>query len=418
MPDRPRVLIIAEACNPEWTSVPLVGFNLYDALRRKADVTLVTQIRNRAALSRRLDPENKVVYIDSEALAGPFRRLANVLRIRRGLGWTTKQAVMWLPYLYFEYLTFIEFQRRLRRGEYDLVHRITPLTPTFPSPIASWTNVPFVIGPLNGGLPWPRQATHTRLAEMEWLSYVRDFYRILPYHRSTLRRARCIITASRYTMSALPPRIRRKAIYLPENGIDPSRFKPDGRLPPSKIHPFRILFVGRLVPYKGADVVLEAVGSSPRFASAELVFVGDGPQRQQLADMAQRYGMADRVTFTGALPQEQVAEQFRRASVFAFPSIREFGGAVVMEAMACGLPPIVVDYGGPGELITPSTGRAVAMGSRAERVAQMRQHLEDLYGDLPTLDRMSDSGIRHAMTHYTWDAKANRILQAYQDVLS
>ena len=89
MRDRPRVLIIAEACNPEWTSVPLVGFNLYHALQRKADVTLVTQIRNRAALTRRLDPEDSVVYVDSEALAGPFRRIANVLRIRRGLGWTT-----------------------------------------------------------------------------------------------------------------------------------------------------------------------------------------------------------------------------------------------------------------------------------------------------------------------------------------
>ena len=48
----------------------------------------------------------------------------------------------------------------------------------------------------------------------------------------------------------------------------------------------------------------------------------------------------------------------------------------------------------------------------------MRRHLDDLYGDVPTLDRMSESGIRHAMTYYTWDAKANRILKAYQDVLS
>lgn len=53
---RPRILLIAEACNPEWTSVPLLAYYWYRALRKRANVTLVTQIRDRAALLRHVEP--------------------------------------------------------------------------------------------------------------------------------------------------------------------------------------------------------------------------------------------------------------------------------------------------------------------------------------------------------------------------
>jgi len=101
-----RVLLIAEECNPDWTSVPLVGYNFYHALRNHVRLTLVTQVRNRAALSRTANPADEVVYIDSEALAAPLSRIGHFLTLGRGLGWTTKQALMLAPYLYFEYLVF------------------------------------------------------------------------------------------------------------------------------------------------------------------------------------------------------------------------------------------------------------------------------------------------------------------------
>src|SRR5690606_34125576 len=132
--------------------------------------------------------------------------------------------------------------------------------------------------------------------------------------------------------------------------IDPQRFHAAGRTPPSQIDPLRILFVGRLVPYKGADMVLEAVATSPFLRSrVEVTLVGDGPQRGELESFVRTAGLRDSVRFTGQLPQDQVVEHFRRSCIFAFPSVREFGGAVVMEAMACGLPCVVLDHGGPSE---------------------------------------------------------------------
>jgi len=416
-PRATRVLLIAEECNPEWTSVPLVGYNFYRALRDEVRVTLVTQVRNREALSRTDHPADEVVYIDSEALAAPLSRIGHLLTLGRGLGWTTKQALMLAPYLYFEYLVFQRFGRALQRGDYDVIHRLTPLTPTYPSPLASWTSVPFVLGPLNGGLPWPRGTTRTRLAEMEWLSYVRRAYLLLPYLRSTYSSAALVIGGSTYTLGALPRTVRQRAVYMPENGIDSDRFNAKGRVAPSHIRPFRILFVGRLVPYKGADVVLEAVGTSNRLRrQAEVVIVGEGPMHGHLRRLAEDLHLADRVRFTGNLPQHRVADACRDASLFAFPSLREFGGAVVIEAMACGLPSVVLDYGGPAEHVTADTGFKIPIADRPKRIAALRSLLERLCTDPAPLDDMSAAGIDRIRRLYTWPAKARQIARWYANV--
>ena len=414
--DRRTVLIIAEACNPEWTSVPLVGFNIYDSVAAHADVTLVTQVRNRAALERRFGTSRRIEFIDSEALASPFHKLGRILTLGRGLGWTTRQAMMWLPYLYFEKLVWKRFRDELLRGEFELIHRVTPLTPTYPSPIASWCDVPFVMGPLNGGLPWPKGTAKVRLAEMEWLSYVRGAYKLLPFVKRTYRRAARIICGSEYTMASLPRAAAGRTVYMPENGIDPDRFHAKDRQPPSTIKPFRILFVGRLVPYKGAHHVIQAYGESTILREqAEVVIVGDGPEKERLSAMINTLGVAERVKLTGALPQAQVGAMLRESSVFAFPSIREFGGAVVMEAMACGLPCVVADYGGPAELITRESGVTIPVGTGI--ASALREKLEGLLAEPARLDSMSRAGVEWAIKHYSWTAKAASIHEIYEQVL-
>lgn len=417
MSARPRVLLIAEACNPATESVPLEAFNLFQALRRIADVHLVTHIRNRAPLANRLGDLSGITFIDNEMLAAPCFRLAHWLSFGRGVGWTIKQAAMWLPYLYFERLVYRRFHRELAAGRFDLVHRFTPLTPTYGSPLASWTRVPFVMGPINGGLPWPSGTTVRRLAELEFLSYVRHLYRWLPYCASTYRRAACVIAGSRFTQSELPAGTR--SVYIPENGIDPARFSPGDRLPPARVDPFRILFVGRLVPYKCADVVIDAFAASDVLRrDGEVVIVGDGPQRRSLELHARALGVAERVHFTGKVPQSEVGEQFRRASVFAFPSLREFGGAVVIEAMACGLPAVVVDYGGPGEHVTDETGVRLPLGRRRELAVSLRHALESLHADRSRLDRMSQAGLARIRDVYLWDRKAEQVVSVYRQALA
>ncbi|NDV98292.1 glycosyltransferase family 4 protein [Salipiger sp. PrR002] len=415
---KPRVLAIAEAANPEWVSVPLVGWSLADALREVAEVHLVTQVRNREALLRAgLTEGREFTAIDSEAFARPMWKLAEALRMGEGKGWTMVQAISALSYPWFERLVWQRFGAEITAGEWDIVHRITPLSPTTASPLAgrcAGAGVPFVLGPLNGGVPWPKGFDAERRREREWLSYLRGAYKLMPGRGATLRHASAILAGSRHTASEVPARHAGKLVYLPENAIDPARFNKRATPAPG---PLRAAFVGRLVPYKGPDMLLEAAAPLLRDGRMVLEMIGDGPMRATLEAQATDLGIADAVTFHGWLDHRAVQDVLCRCHLLPFPSIREFGGGVVLEAMALGVVPMVVDYAGPGELVTPGTGFKLPCEDRAGIVAGFAAALERLARDPSALPTMADAARARVEQSFTWSRKAQQIAQVYEWVL-
>lgn len=416
---KPSVLVIAEAANPEWVSVPLVGWSLAHALRGVADVHLVTQIRNREAILRAGYREGEdFTAIDTEKLAGPLHRIADVLRMGRGKGWTMVTAINALSYPYFERQVWARFGAEIRAGRFDLVHRITPLTPTTVSPLArkcARAGIPFVVGPLNGGVPWPRGFDAERRREREWLSYVRGAYKLLPGRRAMYRATSAVLAGSRHTEEELPRETAGKTFWLPENAIDPARFNRTAAAHDGG--PLRACFIGRLVPYKGADMLLEAAAPFLKDGRMGLDIIGDGPMRAGLEAQADALGTAQAVTFHGMLEHGQVQDVAARAQLLTFPSIREFGGGVVLEAMALGVVPVIVDYAGPGELVDDTVGYKVPVGPRTEIIPAFGAVLETIIADPSVLSAKSDAARMRVRRHYTWDAKAGKVRQVYDWVL-
>jgi glycosyltransferase involved in cell wall biosynthesis len=415
----PRVLLLAASCNPEWVSSPLVGWSIVNALRGRVDAHLVTQVRNRDAILRAGLREGKdFTAIDSEAVARRAYNLATKLRGGEGTGWTIWSAVNSLTYPHFERLVWDRFGPRVRGGEFDLVHRVTPMSPTTPSNMAPRVRdagVPFVIGPWAGGLPWPKGFDAERRREREYLSYVRDAYRLLPGYHETRRSASAIFLASREGFRQMPSSHRSKCFYLPENAIDPTRFTRRRTRRAEK--PVRAVFLGRLVPYKGADMLLTAAAPLVRAGALTVDVVGDGPQMPELRAMVERERIAHGVRLPGWVDHKKVQDWLVDADLFTFPSIREFGGAVALEAMAVGLVPAVVDYGGLGELVTPKTGFLLPMGTRPQIVERLRALLAHLCDHPEEIDARSGAALRRAHEQFVWPAKASQIVRVYEWVL-
>ena len=414
-----RVLLIAEAANPEWSSVPLEGWSLARALAQLTDAHLVTQVRNREAILRAGLVEGRdFTAIDSERVAAPVWKLADLLRGGAGKGWTTAAALSSVAYYAFELEMWHQFGARVLAHEFDLVHRITPLSPTHQSVIGKRLancGVPFILGPLNGGVPWPKNFIGRQHAEREWLSHIRSLYRLMPFYRSMRKYSSAIIAGSKYTYSEIPHWAKYKSVYIPENGVDPERFKMPRSYSAST--PLRAAFVGRLVPYKGADILLEAVVEFLRERKLELNIIGDGPQRAVLETMVDQMEIRKSVFFHGWVPHTQVQELLRLCDFMALPSIREFGGGVVVESMALGVTPIVADYGGPSELVDDKTGIRVSFYDEKSLTDGMRKAIGDLIRSPEILDRLGAAAQRKVREKLTWQVKAGQILAVYEAVL-
>lgn len=421
---RRRLLVLAESAHPVSQSGSWVGWSHTRALAERNDVHLVTRVANREAiLSTGLREGHDFTTIDLDALERKIIRFATWLSGDPNKGLTTLTALTLPFYLAFEREVWRLFGKRIKARAFDLVHRITPVTPTMPSLVAARcarAGIPFVLGPLNGGLPWPKDYTAIRHAEGEWLSYLRAAHRLAPYYRTTRARAAAILVGSLDTYRQVPKSYAAKCIYLPENGIDMARFAPGstGANVGDDIHrPLRALFVGRLVPYKGCALAIEALAPLLRLGRATLTIVGDGPERPALDALTARLEIGDRVTFTGIVPPYEVARNFQASDVLVFPSVREFGGGVVLEAMTMGVVPVVLEYGGPGELVSADCGVKVPIGAPADVVVRFRSAVAHLADEPARRRAMVEAARLRVRNLFTWPRKAEQTEQVYAWVL-
>ncbi len=412
--NRPRVLILADDCNPEWHSLPALVYSYVCKVAEYADVVVATQIRNKPNIEAVGMGKAKVVYLDTETVAAPLTKLAYFLSGDPNTAMTFKVAMSYPSYIAFEWAVWRHFRKDLRSGQFDIIHRVSPMSPTIPSPIASWSSVPFVIGPILGGLPWPEQFKQEMQREREWMNYVRQAHRWLPFYQATYARAAAILAAYDHTISDLPASARDRIINFSEGGVDPAQFPLPERQIKDKM---TILFVGRLVPFKMPEVVLRSFAASPILRQHRLVIVGDGPERPRLDRIVEEEGLSDCVEFTGSISQSEVGRLMRESEIFAFPSIREQGGGVLTLAMMSGMTCVAVNYGGPATRVAPGCGVKVPLGDTHQLIKAYTQELEALVQDPQRVIELGKAGRRFTESYYAWERKAQKTLEIYNWVL-
>ena len=406
-----RILLLAPDCNPDSITTPQIAHAHAAALARLHKVTLVVRAANEQSI-RRAGP----VFHEIEAIRLPgldqLYRWALRSIFKYDYGRQSLTAASYPLQIAFELRAWRQLRRRILSRDFDVVLRILPIVSVLPSPFAFFLRngpIPFVIGPLNGGLPWPKgfpQLDKQRREAGYWVSNMRDLYRYLPFARSTYAKAAAIIAGSSHTFEEFAA-YREKLFFVPEkNDIDPTLFNGRVRTGTSCKGKLRLIFINRLIPLKACDLALRAAAELLQTSITHFTIVGDRPKQKSLQQLTKSLGIDNAVTFTRWLTSSDTLAQLQQADVLVFPSLREFGGAVIFEALAMGAVPVVADFGGPGDIVNPQVGYKIALMNEDDLILKLGSVLRHLADDRNHLETLRREGMAYAREHLTWDGKA------------
>lgn len=413
IPRMPRILLSAYQCAPGAGSVSQIGWEWYSRLARRARVTLVTHVRNKPLLesaSAELSG-SEIVYIDTEWFA---RRL---YAVARRLFPRSEHSVFLLSSLdYFVYDQAVVRTLAPRRAEWDVVHAVTPVSPSAHTRLAA-LGLPLVRGPLNGGLRTPPNFPEFMRADSAWLYSLRDGAKLLRSLRGSGSLPSATLVANDASLQALAARERSVALRMPEIAVDPELYAPaPWPEPPSQENPLRVLFVGRLIPAKALPLLLEAARNASLRNPMEVTVVGDGPMREAWQGLAAT--MPYRVQFLGACGAERVSQELSRSHVFCLPSVRESGGAVLLEAMSAARPVLAVNYGGPATLVNDRVGRLVPADSPASVINGMTEAFLDVIQRPGEWLARGQEGRKHVLSNHTWERRIEAGLALYSKLIN
>jgi glycosyltransferase involved in cell wall biosynthesis len=238
-----------------------------------------------------------------------------------------------------------------------------------------------------------------------------------PFYLKGQSRARAILVCNRESMSKIPSRWSHKAHLFPVNGISSrdlalaSQTNPDERQ-------FRILTAGTLIRVKGIGLAIKAFSEfASKHPQTNFDIIGSGPEEPRLRSMVNQTQLQNQIHFIPAMPRDDLLCEMACHDVFLFPSLRDGGGAVVIEAMCAGKPTVCLDTGGPGMHITDECGIKVVPLSQTHAVHELAEALERLYLDKELRQRQGDSARRRAEQLYHWDKLGDRLLDIYEDAL-
>lgn len=185
--------------------------------------------------------------------------------------------------------------------------------------------------------------------------------------------------------------------------------------------PGKILFVGRLIPRKGVDVLLDALAHMrdaphPHLPDPHLTVVGDGPQRPALEKQAAALGLGQRVRFAGRVSDEELQRHYQTCALFVLPAVvdasgdTEMLGMVLLEAMRYRKPVLASNVGGIPDIVEDGVSGLLVP---QRDPAALARALACLLGDEQLARRLGDGGYRYAQAHFGWGAVLRQTRQMY-----
>ena len=407
-----RVLIVAENASTKFGGEAFLPLNYFRLLReRQIETWLVVHQRTQTELES-LFPQDcdRMYFVADNWIHRSLWRLGEFLPRRLALITTDL-----ISHLYTQSIQCKIVRQLVKQNNIDVVHEPIPVSPKFPSLMFN-VGAPVVIGPMNGGIEYPPgfRSYQSRFVD-SILSKGRKLSDFGNYLMPGKLQAKILLVANERTKQALPRPSHGTILELVENGVDLAVWHGANRVEPTcSTGQTRFVFIGRLVDWKAVDLLLEAfslvVATSNNVC---LEIIGDGKQRPLLEAQTAQLGLSKLVSFSGWLSQKQCAAKLEKCHALVLPSLLECGGAVVLEAMAVGIPAIATKWGGPVDYLNESCGILIEPTSREALVEGLIEAMQKL-ADSPQLrSQLGEAGKKRVQQNFDWQRKIDRIIEIY-----
>lgn len=409
-----KVIIVAQNVSTRFGGEAILPWHYFRLLReRGVEAWLVCHERTRKELLDLMPEEaDRMRFVPDLTAQRWLYKLSGPLPKR-----VAELTLGWVSHILTSLMQAKVVRELVAQHDIDIVHEPIPVSPKQPSLMYS-VGAPVVIGPMNGGMTYPPAFAKSQGAfERSLIKLGRKASAALNAVIPGKRRAALLLVANDRTRHSLPAGVCQSVLKIVENGVDLSLFHRDKPLSAQSDERPKFAFVGALIELKGVDLLLEAAAIARKRCDFELHIIGDGKMRHALEAQSIALGLADRVTFHGFIPQDRCPKMLASCAALVLPSLCECGGAVVLEAMAMGLPVIATNWGGPADYLDETSGILVEPSGRESFISDLADALVRLGGSKELRETLGQRGRQKVVADFDWQQKIDRILEIYGNVI-
>lgn len=302
-----------------------------------------------------------------------------------------------------------------KENNIHLGHHLSPFSIRYPSPFLG-LNLPFIIGPLSGGMRPPPvlnelYGREQKLYLLRHLDRLRELIDI-PL-RKTFRQANRVVITAPYMKEIVHLAAVKKQDVIPAIGImlPTSVSRRD-----STSDIIKFIFVGRIVASKGIELIIEAASliSAQNFV---IDIFGTGNLLENYQQMVSSRGLDKHIRFHGFKRFEVNSKHYQYSDVLIMPSLKEPAGITLLEGMAAGLPVICVDSGGPSHSVDHNCGIKIPLSCKKNMVNDLSKGMISLIENKALREKMGRCSRERVEKYFSWEVIIPQMVTLYREVI-
>jgi glycosyltransferase involved in cell wall biosynthesis len=396
-----KILLSAYACEPNKGSEPEVGWKWATTLAGLGNETyVITRSNNKKNIEEHLTINKisnlKFIYFDfPEWFLKIFKRKSN--------------PNSYLYFLLWQIGIFFIVRPYIKKIKFDYIHHVTFVSFRFPSFLCLY-KIPFIFGPIAGGDTIPKKLRKNFTFYEKIKEILRDisnyYIKISPLMNLTFFKSSIIYANSEETKKSIPSVYHHKTKLMLAIGMDNFTNNNINLNENKKI--FNICYAGNLLNLKGLSIMLGTFNQLKKENNnIFLNIAGSGPNETMFKKKADDYKINQSISWLGKIKRCELFELFKKSDLLIFPSLRDSGGLVVLEAMSHGLTVATLNIGGPGQIVNNDCGININVEKKEEDeiIIELSSSINYLISNRSELDIKKKKSVER-VSDFSWKKKA------------